>query len=82
MFYCARRFFPKTSFRWAGVVAIASLEFVLAVDPPDGERYEARANALVSRLDVPSIQPGRIFPVKFDPKDRNRVAIYARASSE
>ena len=51
------------------------VEFVLAVDPPNGEQYEARAKALISRLDVPQFQPGRVFPVKFDPKDRSRVAI-------
>lgn len=51
------------------------VEFVLDVNPPDGERYEARTKALVSRLDVASVQPGRIVPVKYDPQNRLRVAL-------
>jgi hypothetical protein len=51
------------------------VEFVLRVNPPDGQPYEARAKALVSRLDIPSVQPGRIVPVKFDSQMPSRVAI-------
>lgn len=51
------------------------VEFVLEVRPGDGKPFEARTKALVSRLEVPLAQPGRIVPVKFDPRMRNRVAI-------
>jgi hypothetical protein len=51
------------------------VEFVLDVTPPDGERYKARTKALVSRLDVASVQPGRIVPVKYDPQNPLRVAL-------
>ncbi len=51
------------------------VEFVLLVVPADGEAYEAHSKALVSRLDVPAIQPGRVLPVKFDPQQPARVAI-------
>ena len=51
------------------------VEFVLRVMPPGGEPYEARTKALISRLEVPAVQPGRVFPVKFDPQDPRRVAI-------
>src|SRR5512140_153834 len=51
------------------------VEFVLRVDAPGGEPYEARTKALISRLDVPQVQPGRVVPVRYDPKDRSRVAI-------
>lgn len=51
------------------------VEFVLRVVPADGNAYEARTKALVSRLDVPAIQPGRALPVKVDPQQPARVAI-------
>lgn len=51
------------------------VEFVLRVEPPAGDAYEARSRALVSRLDVPAVQPGRVLPVKIDPKAPARVAI-------
>lgn len=51
------------------------VEFVLEVTTTGGEIYEARTKGLVSRLDVPAVQPGRVVPVKFDPADRSRVAI-------
>ena len=51
------------------------VEFVLRVQPPDGDPYEARTRALVSRLDVPAVQPGRVLPVKVDPQQPGRIAI-------
>lgn len=51
------------------------VEFVLHVILPDGKSYEARTKALVSRLDIPSIQPGRVVPVKYDPQVPTRVAL-------
>jgi hypothetical protein len=51
------------------------VEFVLRVSAPGVEPYEAHTKHLVSRLDVPSVQPGRIVPVKYDPQAPLRVAV-------
>ena len=51
------------------------VEFVLEVHPTEGDVYEAHSKALVSRLDVPQVQPGRTVPVKVDPGHRGRVAL-------
>ena len=51
------------------------VEFVLEVHPQEGEVYEARTQALISRLEIPQVQPGRTVPVKVDPEDRRRVAL-------
>ena len=51
------------------------VDFVLEVRPGEGTPYEAHSKALISRLEVPQFQPGRVVPVKVDPKDSRRVAI-------
>jgi hypothetical protein len=51
------------------------VEFVLSVTPPGEKPYEAHTKALVSRLDVASMQPGRVVPVKYDPRHPTRVAM-------
>ena len=51
------------------------VEFVLEVHSQEGEVYEARTRALVSRLAVPQVQPGRTVPVEVGPADRRRVAL-------
>lgn len=51
------------------------VECVVQVAPLEGEAYEARTKALVSRLDVAAIQPGRVVPVKYDPRDPTRIAL-------
>ena len=51
------------------------VDFSLEVHPRDGEPYEARSKGLISRLDVPQFQPGRVVPVKVDPGNRTRVAL-------
>ena len=51
------------------------VEFVVRVDAEGREPWEARTKALVSRLDVPSIQQGRVVPVKFDPSNPQRIAL-------
>lgn len=50
--------------------------FVLDVTPSDGRPpFQAKTRALVSRLDVPRVQPGARLHVMFDPKDTTRVAV-------
>ena len=51
------------------------VEFVLRVVPAEGTAFEGRARGLISRLDVPQFQPGRVVPVKYDPRDRTRIAL-------
>ena len=51
------------------------VEFVVRVVPAEGDPWEAHTKGLVSRLDVPAIQPGRIVPVKYDPKNPARIAL-------
>lgn len=49
--------------------------FRLEVHPDGMEPFEAETQALIGRLDIPQVQPGRDVPVKFDPKDHTRVAL-------
>ncbi len=51
------------------------VEFVVRVSPEGGEPYEAHTKGLVSRLDIPAIQPGRVVPVKYDPDNPARIAL-------
>jgi len=51
------------------------VEFVVRVAPKGKEPWEAHAKGLVSRLDVPSFQPGRVVPVKYDPANPVRIAL-------
>lgn len=47
----------------------------LEVQPPGGAPYQAETKMLVSRLEVPQIQPGLVVPVLYDPKDPSSVTI-------
>jgi hypothetical protein len=49
--------------------------FLLEVRPAGRRSYQARTKFLISRLDVPRIQPGTVVPVRIDPRDRERVAL-------
>ncbi len=51
------------------------VDFVLEIAPDGAPVYQATARALVSRLDVPAVQPGTIVKVKYDPAVPSRVAI-------
>lgn len=51
------------------------IEFVLEVDTGDRQAHAARARALVSRLDLPAVQPGRVFAIHYDPEQPGRAAI-------
>jgi hypothetical protein len=45
------------------------------VRPADSPAYKATIKRLlVSRLEIPQFQPGRVIPVRFDPKDPTRVS--------
>ena len=49
--------------------------FRLEVRAEGIEPFEAETKALIGRLDVPRIQPGRELAVRFDPGDHTRVAL-------
>ena len=49
--------------------------FELDVHPPTGTAFQAKAKCLISRLDIPQFQPGRMVPVRYDPADHTRVAL-------
>lgn len=51
------------------------VEFVLEVYPEKEAPFQARSKAMINRLEVPQAQPGRIVPVKYDPQQRDRVAL-------
>ncbi|HVR08303.1 MAG TPA: hypothetical protein VMW75_09665, partial [Thermoanaerobaculia bacterium] len=45
------------------------------VRPADRPPYQATIKRLlVSRLEIPQFQPGKVIPVRFDPKDPSRVS--------
>jgi hypothetical protein len=48
---------------------------VLEVHPKEGAPYRAKTKSPISRLDVPQFQPGAIVPVRYDPKDHQRVSL-------
>ena len=46
------------------------------VRPPDRPPYKATIEkSLISRLDIPQFQPGKVIQVRFDPQAPERVAI-------
>jgi hypothetical protein len=46
------------------------------VYPAEGEPWRATIpKSLISRLDIPQIQPGHVVPVRFDPQNPQRVAL-------
>lgn len=46
------------------------------VRPADRPPYRARIEkTLISRLDVPQFQPGKVIQVRFDPREPGRVAV-------
>lgn len=49
--------------------------FLLEVRPSEAPAYQVKTKALISRLDIPRIQPGLIVPVVYDPKDHARVSL-------
>jgi hypothetical protein len=50
----------------------------LEVRRGDGTSYEATTRALVSRIDIPQVQPGATLAVAVDPADPQKVALSGR----
>jgi len=43
------------------------VRLLLEVQPPGGPSFQAEAERLISRLQIPQIQPGAVLQVKYDP---------------
>jgi hypothetical protein len=46
------------------------VRMLLEVQPPGEPAFQAEAERLVSRLQIPQIQPGNVVGVKYDPSSR------------
>lgn len=57
------------------------VRFKLEVRPPGEPPFEAEAERLVSRLQIPMIQPGATVQVKYDPQSRAVALLDADAPS-
>lgn len=44
--------------------------FKLQVEPISGAPFQAETESLISRLDVPQIQPGTRVPIRYDPRTK------------
>ena len=53
-----------------------AMQFVLEVQHPGGEPFQAEATGVVYEGSVPKFQPGKTIYVKYDPNDLTRVSIY------
>lgn len=49
--------------------------FLLEIHADGMAPYKAETKELISILWIPQIQPGALLPVKYDPKDPNRIAL-------
>lgn len=58
------------------------VKLLLEVSPPMGSTYLVETKQLISRLQIPMIQPGTIIPVLIDLNDKNLISIdYSGGSS-
>jgi hypothetical protein len=46
------------------------VRLVLEVQPVDGSSFQAETEKLISRLDIPNLQPGAVLQVRYDPLTR------------
>ena len=46
------------------------IRLLLEVQPPDQQSFQAEAERLISRLQIPQVQPGTVVQVKYDPANR------------
>jgi hypothetical protein len=51
------------------------VKLLLEVSPPTGGPYLVETKTLISRLEIPSFQPGTELAVKIDPNNKNKIAI-------
>jgi len=51
------------------------VKLLLEVSPPTGAPYLVETKTLISRLEIPSFQPGTELAVKIDPNNKNKIAI-------
>ncbi|RJP28598.1 MAG: hypothetical protein C4536_11885 [Actinobacteria bacterium] len=51
------------------------VKVLLEVRPQGRPPYQTETQMLINRMDIPQIQPGRVVPVKIDPRSPRRVAV-------
>jgi hypothetical protein len=51
------------------------VQLVLEVIPPDGAQFTAKINRVVSLLQIPQIQPGRVVEVRYDKANPSRIMV-------
>ena len=56
------------------------VRLLLEVQPPDQPTFQAETERLISRLQIPQVQPGAVVQVKYDPASR-AVALLDEADS-
>lgn len=49
------------------------------VQPPGGAAFRSTAQAVVTAVNAPTVQPGRVLNVRFFPEDHSRVVILGAA---
>ena len=47
----------------------------LEVQDDNNKIYRVKIETLISRLEIPKLQPGNIIEIKIDPKDKNKIII-------
>jgi len=52
-----------------------AMQFLLDVQPADGQSFQAQATAVVSQASIAKFQPGEVIQVRYDPEDLTRVAV-------
>jgi hypothetical protein len=51
------------------------IQLVLEVIPPEGAAFTAKINRVVSLLQIPQVQPGRVVEVRYDKNDRSKLMV-------
>lgn len=57
-----------------GVKEYFKVNITVQVTAPSGETWPAVLTEIISILDIPRFQPGLIYPVRYNPADKNEVA--------
>jgi|GEM_PF-240589 len=56
-------------------------KLTLQVRPPQGEPFTVTTRQLINRFDIPSIQPGAVVSVLYDPKNHKKIALGSKGET-
>ncbi len=56
-------------------------KLTLEVRPPQGEPFTVTTKELINRFDIPSIQPGAVVSVLYDPKNHKKIALGSKGET-